>query len=88
MGFETWLVSLKNGQVAMGIIRGETAQEVTVAMPGGVMNNYPKNQILKRDKLPTSMMPMGLQAMFSQEDLVNLVEYLSSLKAPATTAKK
>jgi putative membrane-bound dehydrogenase-like protein len=88
MGFETWLVSLKNGQVAMGIIRGETGQEVTVAMPGGVMNNYPKNQILKRDKLPTSMMPMGLQAMFSQEDLVNLVEYLSSLKAPATTAKK
>jgi hypothetical protein len=27
------------------------------------------------------MMPAGLQALFSQEDLVNLVEYLSSLKA-------
>ena len=39
-----------------------------------------KNTITKRDKLATSMMPSGLNQALSQEDLVNLVEYLSTLK--------
>lgn len=80
MGFETWSITLKNGQAAMGIIRSETRDELVLALPGGVANTFEKKQIEKREKLPTTMMPTGLQAMFSQEDLVNLVEYLASLK--------
>ena len=81
MGFETWMITLKNGQVAMGIIRSETNEQLVLALPGGVANTFDKKQIEKREKLPTTMMPVGLQAMFSQDDLVNLIEYLSSLKA-------
>ncbi|MFZ4765632.1 MAG: PVC-type heme-binding CxxCH protein, partial [Roseimicrobium sp.] len=81
MGFETWSITLKNGQAAMGIVRSETNNQLVLALPGGVANTFEKKQIEKRDKLPTSMMPTGLQAMFTQEDLVNLVEYLGSLKA-------
>lgn len=81
MGFETWSITMKNGQAAMGIIRSETNDQLVLALPGGVANTFEKKQIEKREKLPTTMMPTGLQAMFSQEDLVNLVEYLSSLKA-------
>ncbi len=82
MGFETWSITMENGQTAMGIIRSETGDQLVLAMPGGVANSYVKRQIKTRQKLPASMMPAGLQAMFSQEDLVNLIEYLSSLKAP------
>jgi hypothetical protein len=34
------------------------------------------------------MMPTGLQSLFSQEDLVNLVEYLFSLKSPQAPPQK
>jgi putative heme-binding domain-containing protein len=81
MGFETWSITLKNGQSAIGIIRSETNDQLVLALPGGVANTFEKRLIDKRDKLPMSMMPTGLQALFSQDDLVNLVEYLSSLKA-------
>lgn len=84
MGFETWQITLRNGTIAMGIIRSETNDELVLALPGGVANTVEKRQIADRKKLPSSMMPAGLQALFSQEDLVNLVEYLASLKAPGT----
>jgi putative membrane-bound dehydrogenase-like protein len=87
MGFETWQITLKNGSVAMGIIRSETNDQLVLALPGGVANTFEKRQIADRKKLGSSMMPAGLQAMFTQEDLVNLVEYLASLKAPSSASR-
>ena len=83
MGFETTELKLKNGSSALGIVRSETDGNVVLVLPGGVTNTFKKDQIAGRTKLPVSMMPSGLQALFSQEDLVNLVEYLYSLKTPA-----
>lgn len=80
MGFETQQFSLKDGGVAAGIVRSETGEEITLALPGGATQKVTKNSIAKREKLKTSLMPAGLNAMLSQEELVNLVEYLSSLK--------
>ncbi|MEI6534627.1 MAG: c-type cytochrome, partial [Verrucomicrobiaceae bacterium] len=86
MGFETSVLTLKNGQSAMGIVRSETKDLIVLALPGGVTNSFGKNDVKERKKLPTSMMPPGLQMIFSQQDFVDLVEYLSSLKAQ--TVKK
>lgn len=80
MGFETTQLALKDGGAAMGIVRSETAQEVVLALPGGATQKFAKANIAKRDKLATSMMPSGLNQAFTQDDLVNLVEYLASLK--------
>jgi putative membrane-bound dehydrogenase-like protein len=86
MGFETTELKMKNGSSALGIIRSETTDQVILALPGGVTNSFAKSDISTRTKLPISMMPTGLQMMFTQDQLVDLVEYLSSLKA-ATSAK-
>jgi putative membrane-bound dehydrogenase-like protein len=80
MGFETTQLTLKDGGIGMGIVRSETADELVLALPGGVSQKFDKKAIAKRDKLATSMMPSGLNQALTQEDLVNLVEYLSSLK--------
>jgi putative membrane-bound dehydrogenase-like protein len=82
MGFETTQLETKDGTVAMGIVRSETNDELVLALPGGATNKFAKNQITKREKLPTSMMPSGLNQALSQQDLVDLVEYLASLKKP------
>ncbi len=80
MGFETTQLTLKDGSTALGIVRSDTRNEVVLALPGGATNRFEKGQIAKREKLTTSMMPSGLNQLLSQDDLVNLVEYLASLK--------
>jgi putative membrane-bound dehydrogenase-like protein len=80
MGFETTQLALKGGGIGMGIVRSETNDDLVLALPGGVSQKFAKNTITKRDKLTTSMMPSGLNQALTQEDLVNLVEYLSTLK--------
>ena len=79
MGFETTQLETKDGG-ATGIVRSETADDLVLALPGGTSVKFAKNQITKREKLTTSMMPSGLNQALSQQDLVDLVEYLASLK--------
>ena len=86
MGFETVQISLKSGDSAVGIVRSETPEEVILVMPGGIQNSYKKTDIAKREKLTYSLMPEGLQTILPTQDLVDLVEYLSSLKAAAAAS--
>lgn len=80
MGFETQQFTLRDGGAAVGILRSETAEEITLVLPGGATQKVAKGSIAKREKLTTSLMPAGLNAVLSQDELVNLVEYLASLK--------
>jgi putative heme-binding domain-containing protein len=80
MGFETTQLETKDGTVALGIVRSETNDELVLVLPGGATNSFAKKQIAKREKLATSMMPSGLNQALTQQDLVDLVEYLASLK--------
>lgn len=79
-GYEAWGIELNNGDDAFGLITSETAEEVTVKNQAGVITKYKKSDIAKRQKSSTSIMPAGLQLTMSAQDLVDLVEYLSSLK--------
>ncbi|MEQ1850320.1 MAG: PVC-type heme-binding CxxCH protein [Chthoniobacteraceae bacterium] len=79
MGFETTQLALKGGGIGMGIVRSETNEDVVIALPGGVTQKFAKNTIAKREKLTTSMMPSGLNQALTQQDLVDLVEYLATL---------
>jgi putative heme-binding domain-containing protein len=49
---------------------------------GGVQRRVPKRTVAERKRLDSSLMPPGLQGTMSQADLVNLVEYLSTLQHP------
>ncbi len=79
-GYEAWSIELRNGDEAYGLITSETAEEITVKNQTGVVTRYKKEDVAKRQKSATSMMPAGLQLSMSTQDLVDLVEYLSSLK--------
>ena len=73
---------LKNGYETTGLITSETADEITVKAQSGISTKYKKSEIEKRDKMSLSIMPVGLQLTMSEQDLVDLVEFLSSLKKP------
>ena len=82
MGFETTQLQTKDGTVAIGIVRSETNDDLVLALPGGATNKFAKREIAKREKLTTSMMPSGLNQALTQQDLIDLVEYLVTLKKP------
>jgi putative heme-binding domain-containing protein len=83
-GYEGFVLKLKDGSTAAGIIASQTETELELVLPGGIKKRYEKAQIASRTPMENSMMPSGLQASMTRSELVSLVEYLASLKAPAT----
>ena len=83
MGFETVEVQLRGGGAAMGIVRSDTPDQLVLVLPGGALQKFPKSEVQRVTKLPTSLMPSGLNQALTRDDLVDLVAYLSALRAPA-----
>jgi len=79
-GFEAWQIELKSGDEAFGLLVSDTTDEIAVKSQGGIVTRYKKSEIAKREQQKLSIMPAGLQLTMSTEDLVDLVEYLLSLK--------
>jgi putative heme-binding domain-containing protein len=79
-GYEAWQVEFKNGDEAYGLITSETEDEVVLKAVGGVSTHYKKAEIAKRTKQKLSIMPAGLQRNMTVQELVDLVEYLATLK--------
>ena len=79
-GFEAWNFTLKNGDEAYGLLASETADEVAVKAVGGIITRLKKSEIESRQQSKLSIMPSGLQAAMTAQELVDLVEYLASLK--------
>lgn len=87
-GFENNLITLKNGTEGDGVVIAETAEELTLKNAGAVVTKYKKSEIAERHLSKISIMPEGLQAQMPTQDLVNLVEYLSTLKKAQAPAPK
>lgn len=83
-GFEAWQVELKSGDEAYGIKANETTAEVAIKDANGIITRYPKSSIARLEPSKTSIMPAGLQQAMTTQDFVDLVEYLVSLKKPAS----
>jgi len=81
-GYEAWQVKLKNGDEAYGLIVSETADELAIKAVGGAVTRYKKADILQRQKQKVSIMPSGLQQAMTIQELVDLVEYLATLRVP------
>ena len=79
-GYEAWQIELKNGDEAFGLVVSDTADEIAVKAQTGIVTRYKKSDIARKDQQKLSIMPAGLQQAMSTQDLVDLVEYLSSLK--------
>ena len=79
-GYEAWLVLMKDGNAAFGIIESETDDEISVKGPTGAVTKHAKANIKSRAQQPISLMPPGLHLTLKEGELVDLIEYLSSLK--------
>ncbi|HEV2294676.1 MAG TPA: HEAT repeat domain-containing protein [Tepidisphaeraceae bacterium] len=79
-GFETqWFKT--NDDVLEGFITRESGDEIELRNLTGTATVLKKEDVSKRGKRDTSMMPTNLVDPLSPEDLASLVAYLESLKA-------
>jgi putative heme-binding domain-containing protein len=79
-GYEGWTIRTRDGQQLVGLISSETDDEVVMKLVGGIQRRVPKSTIVDRKRMDASLMPHGLERTMSEADLVNLVEYLSTLR--------
>ena len=79
-GFETQYFRQKNGEVIEGFVTRESGDEVELRNATGVPIILKKQDIDRRGKRDTSIMPEGLVAQISPQDLASLIAYLESTK--------
>ena len=78
-GFDTVVVTLKDGNVAAGIVASETAAVLTLRNTDNKLVEVKKADITKREGAPSGM-PEIYGAILTPTQLRDVVEYLASLK--------
>ena len=78
-GYEGYRIELKDGTTAMGKVVSETEEKIDLQYMTA-QQTVDKSNVVSRTQMQTSLMPGNLHSSMSQQELVDLVEYLSSLK--------
>ena len=78
-GFETLVLTLKNGKSRTGVLKSEDAREVRLMTPEGQLLIVAKEEIDERET-GKSAMPDDLTKQLSRSEIRDLVEFLAGLK--------
>jgi putative membrane-bound dehydrogenase-like protein len=78
LGYEGVNVSLKDGTQLIGFVTSESKTVLSLRIPGGRRKDILKADIKTRSAMKDSLMPTGLEAVISPQELVDLVGWLSS----------
>jgi putative heme-binding domain-containing protein len=81
--FVQWTVETKQGLVVAGLLVEDTPESVVLRDALGKDFKILQRDVEKRGKSPKSLMPSDLLAYMTDQDLVDIVEYLATLKTPA-----
>ena len=79
-GYENWLVLTVDGQVINGLKISETDDEIRLRDAENVLHIFDTNEIDEIKQQNTSLMPDDLHESLTQKQLIDLVEYLMTLK--------
>jgi putative membrane-bound dehydrogenase-like protein len=77
-----YVVETKAGRVVSGLIAAETATSMTLRRGERVEETVLRNQIEEVQATGKSLMPEGLEAQVSKQDMVDLIAYLRKMAVP------
>lgn len=78
--YEAHAIETADGTNVTGVVRGHSAEGLLVVDASGQEVSIPHQKIISNTPLATSLMPMGLDAALGEDELIDLVSYLKSLK--------
>ena len=79
-GYEGYTIKTRDGTTYTGYILSRTEDELTLKMMGGTQREIELADIVTQEAMDKSLMTEGLHKVMSEEDMVDLVEYLRTLK--------
>jgi len=80
VGYETYLVRTLDGTVLSGILVSQTDDVIELKTAEAIVHKLPREEIDQMKKQTISLMPADLQKQLKAQDLVDIVEYLTTLK--------
>jgi putative membrane-bound dehydrogenase-like protein len=78
--FTAYLAEAKDGRILSGILVGDTPTSITLRGPLGIEANLLRTDLAKLESLPSSLMPTGLEAGLSKQQLADMLAYLKGEK--------
>jgi putative membrane-bound dehydrogenase-like protein len=78
--YETHRLELQSGNVVQGIITSETADAITIKTAEAIIQTYKKSEIADNTEIKVSLMPADLQKLMTADELVDVVEYLTTCR--------
>jgi putative membrane-bound dehydrogenase-like protein len=78
--YETYLAVTDDGRTISGLLVSKTDDEVMLKDATAIVHTLKRSEIEDLKTLPTSLMPADLQKLLSGQDLIDVVEYLMTLK--------
>ena len=78
--FTAYLAEAKDGRILSGILVSDTPTSITLRGPLGVEANLLRSDLAKLESLPSSLMPTGLEAGLSKQQLADMLAYLKGEK--------
>jgi len=79
--FVSYLIETKDDESLIGLIANETATTVTLRQAYGKENVIQRSDIQKLQSQGQSLMPEGLEAGLTPQDLADLIEYVETADA-------
>jgi putative membrane-bound dehydrogenase-like protein len=77
-GFSMVIVETKSGERVAGIVASETDAAVALRTPGGFLRTIPRSDVAQVEHSNRSLMPEGIEAGLTPQDLADLLEFLST----------
>lgn len=78
--YEGYIVETEAGLIVTGILISKTDEKIVLKTIDGIQREIPVDDIAEMAKLPTSLMPADIQKTMTVENLVDVIEYLQTLK--------
>ena len=78
--YETHTVLTEDGVFASGLLVSETADELRIKDVEGIERSFKKDSLLESGVSEVSLMPADIQKLMTERELVDLVEFLTTLR--------
>ena len=78
--FEAYQITKRDGSVYLGMIKSDSAERLNIISPGGIELQIARIHVRSIRPASVSMMPMGLDAALSDQQLLDLVAWMDSLQ--------
>lgn len=78
--YESYIAVLHDGNIVTGLLVSKTDDLVVIKNQEGVVRNIQQSEIEELSKSPISLMPSDLYKTMTQQQMVDVIEYLTTLK--------